>query len=234
MKPLIIFIFSTLFLQKSVLENNFFTRSNNINRLKKEASFAFWKKNYKPAKEKYYNLINNYKVTEEAVSLNLAHCYFELSDTANARTIYENFNTSKNIQIKSIALQQLGILAFANNNKEKSISLTRQALQINPFNDGARYNYEILKKFNISEKPNEKSENNNSKHTSQKNIHQPSDNKSEKNNEDNKEINKTKNIGLSEEKAKMILDAIQNEENDYMHKKKISKHKNNDKNKPDW
>ena len=230
MKSFLIFIFCTLLLQKSVYENNIFTRGNHINRLKKEASFAFWKKNYVPAKEKYLQLISSFKLKDHAISLNLGHCYFELGDTSNARKTYELLKNSPNFKIKSIAFQQLGLLAFAINNKEKSMELTRLSLQSNPLNDGARYNYEVLKKFNISERKDESPSTD--KENGPKNK-KPDNAENEKKPAGKKEMKKPKNIGLSEEKANMILDAIQGEEEEAMHKKKKSNQKP-EKGKPDW
>lgn len=213
----------SFFLQVSFWEKTPFTRTASINRLKTEARTAFENRDFTSAAINYNALLNDLQVQEEGIRLNLAHCYFETNDTANARTHYEKISITKDKKIKSVALQQLGVLAFLGNEKQKSLKLTKEALFFNPDNELARYNYEILKRLRITQSVRESSDKNRSSEATQ----------TENNNLDSPK-RKSKNTDISTDKAQAILDAIQNNESQYLQQKRRSSSKKIDKNTPDW
>ncbi|PGH38397.1 MAG: hypothetical protein CRN43_15370, partial [Candidatus Nephrothrix sp. EaCA] len=92
-----------------------------INKLKSEAQTAFQNKNYKEAAAKYRILRDSLGVNEEAVTLDLAHSYFQLHDTAQAPSLYQSLSASAAPSIRSIARQQLGVLADQANQPEKAL-----------------------------------------------------------------------------------------------------------------
>jgi Ca-activated chloride channel homolog len=216
----------SFFLQVRFWDNTPFTRTASINRIKTEARTAFENKDFTSAAISYNALLGDLQVQEEGVRLNLAHCYFETNDTANARTQYEKLSLAKDLKIKSVALQQLGVLAFLGNEKQKSLKFTKQALLNNPANTLARYNYEILKRLRITEVS----------QTVQQpaDENQPSENSPITDNQNSNPKRKSKNTPISADKAQAILEAIQNNESQYLQQKRRSSFKNTNKNKPDW
>src|SRR5277367_3071989 len=82
-----------------------------INSLKSQAKQAFKNGDFKTAVEKYKLLIDSLGVKEDEVQMNLSNAYFRLRDTANAFTAYQPLTQSTDSRIKSLANQQLGVLA---------------------------------------------------------------------------------------------------------------------------
>ena len=84
---------------------------NRINRTKKAAETAYNAGNYELAASKYKILTDSMLIDEDEVILNKAHSYFHLNDSANATSSYSQLTSSPNRDIKSIAYQQLGVMA---------------------------------------------------------------------------------------------------------------------------
>src|SRR5450432_3865359 len=82
-----------------------------INAAKADAKDAFHRGEYKNAIRQYRILTDSLGVKEDEVTMNLAHSYFQLNDTANAQNTYLPLTSSTNSKFKSLANQQLGVLA---------------------------------------------------------------------------------------------------------------------------
>ncbi len=117
-----------------------------INSLKSEAKEAYKKGDYKKAIEKYRYLVDSLSVTEDEVRLNLANAYFEANDTVNTLQRYQPLTQSSNSKIRSVAHQQMGVLANRQAKFEEALASFKQALKADPTNEDARYNYEMVKK----------------------------------------------------------------------------------------
>lgn len=268
-----------------------------INSLKSEAKEAYQKGDFKKAIEKYRFLVDSLQVREDEVMLNLASAYFEMRDTTNVSQSYQPLTQSTNSKIRSIAHQQLGVLANQQGKMEEALANFKQALKADPTNEDARYNYEMVKK-KLDEKkkqeeqqkkqdPNkqdkneeQKKEQNKEKKDDQKKDQKDQQNKDQKDkqnqeNKDQKEkqdqqskdqkekeqkekeqqqkeqeqedkeskekkdippsvSDKLKQMELPEEKAKMILEAMKNQEIQYLQQNKRKATKPRDKAKPDW
>lgn len=118
-----------------------------INRLKKDAEHFFKQHNFQEAAKKYTYLTDSMNVEDPEVMLNLAHCYYYMSDTANAKTAYQNVAALGSRPAKSIAYQQLGVMAKKPESLEESLQLMKAAVKENPDNMDARYDYEVVKKL---------------------------------------------------------------------------------------
>lgn len=252
-----------------------------INSLKSEAKKAYQQRDFKTAIDKYRFLIDSLGVTEDEVRLNLASAYFETSDTTNTAQAYQPLTQSSNPKIRSIANQQLGVLANRQMKLEEALANFKQALKSDPTNEDARYNYEMVKKKLEEQKkkeqeqkkndPNQKEEN---KEQQDQNKEQNKDQKEQKDQKDQKEQqdkenkekqeqqkkeqqqkeqqqkeeqkdqdkketpqsvkDKLKEMEMSEEKAQMILEAMKNQEIQYLQQNKRKATKPKDKGKPDW
>lgn len=121
-------------------------RTTKINRAKSQAKEAFNKGDYRAAAEKFRYLIDSLGVKDDAVMLNLAHAYYLSKDTANALPLYGQLAGSASGKISSKANQQLGVMANQRGRSAEALQHFRQAVVDDPFNDDARYNYEMLKK----------------------------------------------------------------------------------------
>ena len=70
---------------------------------------------------------------------------YMLENYDNAQTSYnEALNTSED-KLRAKALYNLGNISFKNNKLEEALALYRKALELDPSDDEARYNYEFIK-----------------------------------------------------------------------------------------
>lgn len=117
-----------------------------INTLKSEARKAFNAGDYQTAVSKYQMLKDSLLVNEDEIKLNLAHAYYQLKDSAQAISTYQEATASLDKSIRSKANQQLGIINNQQSKFEEALSNFKQAIKADPNNMDARYNYEMLKK----------------------------------------------------------------------------------------
>ena len=118
-----------------------------VNSLKKEAEAAYLDKDYELALAKYTLLRDSLGVDDPAIKLNLAHAHYHLNDTAGAKINYNQLATSSNNKLKSIALQQLGVMSKDAGKLEEALQQLKSAIKADPTNQDARYNYEVVKKL---------------------------------------------------------------------------------------
>ncbi len=257
-----------------------------INKTKKAAESAYLAGNYETAAAKYKILTDSMGVSEDEVFLNMAHSYFHLNDSANSTSAYNQLISSSNKEIKSIAYQQLGVMAKNNQLLEEAESMLKSSLRANPLNQEARYDYEVVKK--LLQKQNEQKQDNQDNQNQEENKDQNEENQDQekqdqenqdqqdqqdqdsesdqeneeqqqnqeneegkegeqqeeeesgKPNEENKESEqpgtkeKLEEMNISEEKAQMILEAMKNNEFQYIQQRKRKPTQQQDPSKPDW
>jgi len=192
------------------------------NRLKEQAAAALRQRNYLSAMVQYRYLRYNYGLDHEEITLNLGHCYYLLGDTLNARRQYVTLRGSADRGIRTVALQQLGVMAFRGGRREQALALFKSALRANPANDGARYNYELLSERVAAAVPDD---------TLRLNIpaappppppdapQQAGSEHSEPDEQGGTGAGKpppSAEAGLSPERAEMLLKAIQSQESEYL------------------
>lgn len=201
------------------------TNVSERNRLKIEAGTAFLKKNYSLARDKYQSLANLSFNLEPEARLNMAHAYFYTKDTARALIEYKRLLKVKDEQIFTGALIQIGVINAMLKDSMTAMLLFKEALQKNPDNLTARYNYELLKKrlpdSNPPPPPLQNQEN-----EQQNNETRQSDEKKDELQSNNPEK-------MSKEKALQILEAMKTNELQYNPQRKQVNKKNN-KNEKDW
>ncbi len=276
-----------------------------VNKLKKEAKTAFNKGDYNTAIDKYNYLLDSMQVEDDNIKLNLANAYYKTNDSTSAVNSYNNLLSSKDKVVKSVAHQQLGIMADRAKKFDEALSHFKSAIKTNPANDEARYNYEMLKKMLDEQEKNQQDQKNkddqnkdqekkDQENKDQQNKDQQQQNKDqEKQDQENKEkqeeqneegkegeqkdeeqqkqkdqqekegekekkeeqkpqegeenedkkgdeeqmnsiSDKLKEMKISEEKAKMILEALKNNEIQYYQQNKRKPTKRKDPDKPDW
>jgi len=269
-----------------------FHRVSEINKIKEEAEKAFRNNDFEKSSTLYLLLLNQYSVKEESIHINLAHSFFKKGERKNAEQQYLLLTHSTDKRMKATAFQQLGVLMGMRGKNQEAIDYFIQSLKMDPFNEKARYNYEMIKKIQdlqLEEEHSQKADKNNkNKETKEKGGSSRGTNKMEteirkanegddqvdrgkanegdireesnsgeertgKNpdqNENNsrdqkmnefgdkskkaKRVRRLAQVNLSEEKAKMILEAMKNEEVQYLQQVRKNIPAKDYKNKPDW
>lgn len=150
------------YLLSLLLTINPITYISQINSAQKQAQAAFNQNQYKTAISKYQYLINELKVDNPQVFLNLAHACFQIKSYNEASAYYKQILQSRSTTSQSVALNQLGLIQYEEENLSEALELFKQAIKKDPQNYKARYNYELtLKKLNQpSNKPNQSPQNN--------------------------------------------------------------------------
>lgn len=138
-------------------------KTGKVNEIKETASLHFKQEKWQKAITQYTILVDSLDIREPALRLNLAHCYFQLKDSINAMKQYSRLSAEDNLEIRSIANNQMGVLTNEKKEYKKALSFFKNALRANPNYTDARYNYELTKRLadfqeqmeNPSEEPSE-------------------------------------------------------------------------------
>lgn len=225
------------------------TKIARANRLITEAEASFKSGQYVLALIKYRYLINSMQLRDSHIQLNLAHCYYLNQDKNQAQKYYQDLVKSNSTTISSVSSQQLGVIAFENKQYKKALDYFRQSLSADPGNEASRYNYELVAQFlQATEVAEEEKQD---KPTKQEQAPPPPEEENQgsqpeaptADGQDQKDAQtrqqqeiqrKLKQINLSEEKAKMILDAMKNSEIQYIQQQKKQASGEESKNLPDW
>ena len=113
---------------------------------------------------------------------------YMLENYDNAQTSYnEALNTSED-KLRAKALYNLGNISFKNNKLEEALALYRKALELDPSDDEARYNYEYIK-YQKSP-PEEKNNDDNSEKEQNENKEKKKEEEGNKNEEEEEEDKK--------------------------------------------
>lgn len=256
------------------------------NKLKKEAREAFQNGDYSTAISNYHYLLDSMKMDDDKIRLNLASAYYQSKDTANSQSGYSGLTASNNKLVQSTAHQQLGVIQNRQKKYKEALQSFKNAIKADPTNEGARYNYEMLKKLIKEQEEQQKEQQDQNKDNKDQNKEkQDQENKEQENKEqqekdqekkegESEEENKEqqekegeegekkeeqpkegeqeenekdaeqkempeqsenmKEMKISEEKAKMILEAMKNNEIQYFQQNKRKPTKRKDSGKPDW
>jgi tetratricopeptide (TPR) repeat protein len=103
--------------------------------------------NYREAVRSYEMLLDSLQVKDDRARLNLAHAYFKNDQKDKAYKTYSLLLKKNNRYLQSVSALQLGILSAEFKDYPEALRFYRQALIIDPGNEAARYNYELLKKY---------------------------------------------------------------------------------------
>jgi tetratricopeptide (TPR) repeat protein len=266
-----------------------------INRLKKEAEQAYLNGNFSTAISHYHTLLDSFKVSDENIRLNLANAYLQDKDTATAQQYYRQLANTPDREVKSLAQQQMGIVAHQQQKLQEALQHFKEALKADPTNEDARYNYELLKKKlqeqqdqqendqnqQKNDENQEQQENKEQEKQDQNQQEQKQDQEQQKQDQQQQEQNqqegqeqesenqqqqeqekqqkeqnqgeqeegesqeqkeepiiptaeRLEDMNMSEEKARMILEAMRNNELQYIQQNRRKANTPPDRNKPDW
>lgn len=122
---------------------NAFQRVHEANRAQQQGLTAYAGGNYRLAAAAL-NRARALGVRNAPLLLNLGHAYARTGQAAAARVAYGQAAADAAPHLRSVARQQLAVLAAAEGSYPQAVALLHQALIDNPANAAARYNYELL------------------------------------------------------------------------------------------
>jgi len=250
-----------------------------INRLKREAARAYKEEAYDLAVNKYRELVDSVGLNDDRVLLNLSNAYYKQNDTTNAIPYYQQLISSEQADIRSIAQQQMGVIANDQQKYDEALSFFKEAIKSDPANADARYNYELVKKL-LQEQQQQQQQNQDQQNKDQQDQdnqdqqdqeQQDQQQQDQQNKDQNQENQKDQEqqeqeqqeqeqqqqqeqseeeqeekeqqsaqpqdmeeMQISEEKARMILEAMKNNELQYLQQMQRKSEKKQDNSKPDW
>lgn len=118
-----------------------------INQYAAEAAVAYNQQDYAEAIAAYKYLLDDLEVDDDQLRLNLAHSYYQAGLLPQATAAYQYLADHPTMYLRALAHLQLGNIHTKQKNYKRALALYKQALVIEPANDAARYNYELLKKY---------------------------------------------------------------------------------------
>ena len=154
------------------------------------------------AAEKYYDsILSTNKNNSEALFGKGASLYMQ-DDVKNAEIKFNESLSSREKDLRSKAFYNLGNINYKNNNLSEALHFYKKALELNPDDDEARYNYEYIK---YQKKPEEEK-----KDEEKKDDEKKDEEKDENSQSQQKPLDEKKSQDLK--KAESILDALKNDE----------------------
>jgi tetratricopeptide (TPR) repeat protein len=117
------------------------------NQAVQKAQAAYERRDYLVAATYYKEAVEKLGATDEAVLLNWGHASVRANQLASARGAYGRLLASRQPQLRTVAHQQLGVLAASKGDYAQALRLLKQALIDNPANAVARYNYELISDY---------------------------------------------------------------------------------------
>lgn len=123
-------------------------RIGKTNRLKEEAQEAFLNQEYDVAVARYTYLIDSMKIEDEAMLINLANALFRNDSIKKADERYDQvLGMATDKVIIGAAQNQAGWILGNDQKYQEAIQHFKDALRADPDNEQARYNYELLMKW---------------------------------------------------------------------------------------
>jgi tetratricopeptide (TPR) repeat protein len=199
-----------------IWDNRSFETIEANNRAKVVAEQAYQQQNYQLAIVGYQKVLSSSLLIEPTVRLNLANALFKSNKLKEAQQQYRRLAILKNTSIASQAQMQLGLIEAQQKDTAAALISFKKSLQINPGNDIARFDFELLKSQYSSLTPTNKPPKINSKPQNAK-TEQETANVQMSESEQKKDLLKRLNsMKMTEAQATMILDAMQTSEIQYL------------------
>lgn len=122
-------------------------KASRINEGVAQASEYYRQQAYEEVIYQYRFLHDSLNVKDDALLLNLAHATYHTGDLEKAEKYYRRLRKHSDVELQGAALNQLGLISFEEGNTEKALYYFRNAIINNPMHETARYNYELVKKY---------------------------------------------------------------------------------------
>jgi len=137
-------------------------------------------KNFEEAKSYYEQVIAN---TEEnsVANLGLGSSQYQLGDIPNAAKSFEEALKSDNSEVQEKAFYNLGNSLYSQQRQQESVAFYRKALELNPNDEDAKFNYELAKY--LAQQQQQQDQNQENQDNQQDNQNQQSDNQDNQDNQ---------------------------------------------------
>jgi len=172
--------------------------------------------NYKAAQKYYDSILSDDSESAEAL-FGKGSALFMQENLSQAESSFNATLPYSDNQLKSKAFYNLGNISFKNNKLDQALLFYKKALELNPQDDEARYNYEYIK---YQKNPPE-DEKDDKKDDEKKDDEKQDD---EKNSDEKKQQPQDEKKSQDLKKAESILEAIKNDEK-VMQKQQIKRAK---------
>lgn len=123
------------------------TAISKVNTYAQRAAAAYARQDYMEAIASYTYLLDDLSVEDDQMRLNLAHAYYQAGLYPQATAAYQFLADHPTLHLRALTHLQLGNIHTKQKKYKRALALYKQALIIEPANNEARYNYELLKKY---------------------------------------------------------------------------------------
>lgn len=186
------------------------------NRARQEAELAYRAGQYERALSLYTYLSKTTATIDPAVRLNLGHTYFQLQQYAKAKPQYEFLLHSDRADLRTVAANQLGVMACFDSDSAGALTLFRLALLENANNEPARYNFELLKKrYSGKALPLQVQKKQRTNQPQLVDKPKPSGGQVERSSRQDELLRRFRQLNLTEEQALQLLNAMQQDDLPY-------------------
>ena len=178
-----------------------------------EGMLNYQKQNYKAAEEYYESVLENDDSNSKAYFGKGSSLYMQ-NDLKNAEISFNESIADSEELLQSKAYFNLGNISYKNNKMDEALQFYKKALELNPDDDEARFNYEFIKyQKKPEEEKNEEEKDEGKKDEEKKNEDKKDEDKKdeEKKDEDKKDEDKKNEDNKDDEKKD---DEKNNEESD--------------------
>lgn len=207
-------------------DNRNFDAITKANERKHGAEEAYNQKQYLKAAELYHQITYGSIFSDPAIRLNMAHSYFKAGKNKFALQHYELLKKVSDKTIASIANSQIALIQASENDTGSALTSLKTALRLEPGNDLARANYIFLKKkFSgiektpelSTEKPQSDNQISNNQNTPSAPDQKLKNQEIEENLKKEQLLQSLREMNMSEEQARSILDAMKSNESQYIY-----------------
>ena len=197
-----------------------------------EGMLNYQKQNYKAAEEYYESVLENDDSNSKAYFGKGSSLYMQ-NDLKNAEISFNESIADSEKLLQSKAYFNLGNISYKNNKMDEALQFYKKALELNPDDDEARFNYEFIKyqKKPEEEKNKEKKDKDKKDEDKENEDKKDEDKKDDEKNNEESDNNKQPQQQSQDEKksqdlkkAESILNALKNDEK-VMQKQQIQKFK---------
>lgn len=215
-----------LYLLLLLWDNRTFDAITKTNERKIGAEMAFKKKQFVNASKLYHQITYGSVFSDPAARLNMAHSYYQAGQLKDALYQYKLLDHVKDKTIASVANCQVALILVSKKDTAAALEKLKTSLRLEPRNTVARSNYIILKThFSGVEQPSASSQDNRmAKNEASQNKPTPSKPEPKPEGFEQEEAAKReqllrslKSMNMSEEQARLILDAMKSNESQYIY-----------------
>ena len=161
--------------------------------------------NYKEAAE-YYSSILKERGEDNAASFNLGASQYYMEDNVSALKSFEQALSSKDRILQSKALYNMARILQDQNELDKSLSLYKKSLELNPKDIDSKINYELLKKMINQQNTQDQENDQNQEGSEEQQNDQNQEGSEEQQNDQNQEGSEKQKQNSSNSKTEDVLE----------------------------